>query len=46
MVTHDEEFAKKYSDRMIILVDGKVVKDDQLSEVIVKEEKQKSLNQA
>ena len=45
MVTHDEEFAKKYSDRMIILVDGKVVKDDQLSEVIVKEEKQKSLKE-
>lgn len=28
MVTHDEEFAKKYSNRIIMLVDGKVVKDD------------------
>ena len=27
MVTHDEEFAKKYSDRLIMLVDGKIVKD-------------------
>ncbi len=34
MVTHDEEFAKKYSDRMIMLVDGNVVKD----QILVKKE--------
>ena len=28
MVTHDEEFAKKYSDRMIMLVDGVVMRDE------------------
>lgn len=28
MVTHDEEFAKNYSDRIIMLVDGNIVKDD------------------
>ena len=28
MVTHDEEFAKKYSDRIIMLVDGNIVKDE------------------
>lgn len=33
MVTHDEEFAKLYSDRMIILVDGNILKD----EVLVKQ---------
>lgn len=30
MVTHDEEFAKKYSDRIIMLVDGEIVKDERL----------------
>ncbi len=34
MVTHDEEFAKKYSDRIIMLVDGKVVKDEILTDSI------------
>ena len=34
MVTHDEEFAKKYSDRTIILVDGKVLKDEQIGNFI------------
>ncbi len=33
MVTHDEEFAKKYSDRIIILVDGQIVKDNQLTDI-------------
>jgi len=28
MVTHDEEFAKKYSSRIIMLVDGNIVKDE------------------
>ncbi len=28
MVTHDEAFAKNYSDRIIMLVDGNVVKDE------------------
>lgn len=32
MVTHDEEFAKKYSDRMIMLVDGLVMKDELLTD--------------
>ena len=32
MVTHDEEFAKKYSSRIIMLVDGNVVKDEILRE--------------
>lgn len=30
MVTHDEEFAKTYSDRIIMLVDGNILKDEQL----------------
>ena len=30
MVTHDEEFAKTYSDRIIMLVDGNIVKDETL----------------
>ena len=34
MVTHDEEFAKLYSDRMIILVDGNILRD----EIIVNKE--------
>ena len=34
MVTHDEEFAKKYSDRIIMLVDGNIVKD----EILIKRE--------
>jgi len=32
MVTHDEEFAKTYSDRIIMLVDGNIMKDEQLRE--------------
>ena len=28
VVSHDEEFAKKYADRIIVLSDGKVVKDE------------------
>jgi ABC-type lipoprotein export system ATPase subunit len=32
MVTHDEEFAKKYSDRIIMLVDGQVIRDEMLRE--------------
>lgn len=38
MVTHDEEFAKKFSDRIIMLVDGNIVKD----EIINKREYTKS----
>jgi len=34
MVTHDEEFAKKYSSRIIMLVDGKIVKDETLRESV------------
>lgn len=42
MVTHDEEFAKKYSDRTIILVDGKVLKDELFKDnSIVSEDKRK-----
>jgi ABC-type antimicrobial peptide transport system permease subunit len=47
MVTHDEEFAKKYSDRMIMLVDGNVVKDEILRDFNFKpEEKQKKLKES
>ena len=38
IVTHDEQFAKLYSDRMIILVDGNILKD----EIIVKKDVIKS----
>jgi ABC-type lipoprotein export system ATPase subunit len=34
MVTHDEEFAKKYSNRIIMLVDGNVVKDEILRDFV------------
>ncbi len=34
MVTHDEEFAKKYSNRIIMLVDGNVVKDEILGDFV------------
>lgn len=34
MVTHDEEFAKKYSNRIIMLVDGNVVKDEILNDFV------------
>ncbi len=30
MVTHDEEFAKKFSDRIIVLVDGVILKDQKV----------------
>lgn len=45
MVTHDEEFAKKYSDRMIILVDGKVMKDEIVGEYTPVKDKKKSLKE-
>ena len=45
MVTHDEEFAKKYSDRMIILVDGKVMRDDAIGTYKPIKEKKKSLKE-
>jgi ABC-type lipoprotein export system ATPase subunit len=42
MVTHDEEFAKTYSDRMIILVDGNILKDEILHKTeIIKSKKRK-----
>ncbi|QMS86005.1 ATP-binding cassette domain-containing protein [Candidatus Xianfuyuplasma coldseepsis] len=41
MVTHDEEFAKKYSNRIIMLVDGNIVKDDILEDIPVKAPSQK-----
>ena len=42
MVTHDEEFAKTYSDRMIILVDGSILKDQILHQTeVVKTKKTK-----
>jgi ABC-type lipoprotein export system ATPase subunit len=44
MVTHDEEFAKKYSDRIIMLVDGNIVKDETIgSHEFVKEEKKQKV---
>lgn len=36
MVTHNEEFAKTFSDRIIILEDGKIIKDSILNEKISK----------
>jgi putative ABC transport system permease protein len=36
MVTHDEEFAKKYSDRLIMLVDGRIVKDLEINQKLEK----------
>lgn len=51
MVTHDEEFAKKYSDRLIMLVDGKIVRDEMLEgsnlfEAEVEEEKELKIRSA
>lgn len=48
MVTHDEQFAKTYSDRMIMLVDGSVVKDTILNkkEAIVSEKRKLKENTA
>lgn len=47
MVTHDEEFAKKYSNRIIMLVDGNVVKDEIIGETIFEGyEKQKILRES
>ena len=43
MVTHDEEFAKKYSNRIIMLVDGNIVKDEILSDFVFEGEKNKKL---
>lgn len=45
MVTHDEEFAKTYSDRMIILVDGKILKDKILHKIEVIKTKKKKLKE-
>ncbi len=46
MVTHDEEFAKKYSNRIIMLVDGNVVKDEILRDFTFEgEEKKKKLKE-
>lgn len=41
MVTHDEEFAKKYSNRIIMLVDGQIVKDETLRDFTFEGEHQK-----
>lgn len=38
MVTHDEEFAKTYSDRLIMLVDGEVLKDETTNKVVLERE--------
>lgn len=44
MVTHDEEFAKKYSDRIIMLVDGNIMKDEVIrTHEYEKTEKEKEL---
>ncbi len=45
MVTHDEEFAKTYSDRMIILVDGNILKDDILHNTEIIESKKRKLKE-
>jgi len=47
MVTHDEEFAKKYSNRIIMLVDGNVVKDEILRDFVFEpSEKVKKLKES
>lgn len=47
MVTHDEEFAKKYSNRIIMLIDGAVAKDEILRDFIFKpKEKVKKLKES
>ena len=48
MVTHDEEFAKKYSNRIIMLVDGNVVKDEILRDFVFhnREKKTKKLKES
>ncbi len=45
MVTHDEEFAKMYSDRMIILVDGNILKDEILHNTEIIESKKRKLKE-
>lgn len=45
MVTHDEEFAKKYSDRIIMLVDGTVKRDDLLTDREFNQSEQKQLKE-
>lgn len=45
MVTHDEEFAKTYSDRMIILVDGCILKDEILHKTEVIKTKKRKLKE-
>lgn len=47
MVTHDEEFAKKYSNRIIMLVDGQIVKDEVLRDFVFEgEHKEKKLKES
>jgi ABC-type lipoprotein export system ATPase subunit len=43
MVTHDEEFAKTYSDRIIMLVDGLIMKDEILKKREVEKQEKKVL---
>lgn len=43
MVTHDEEFAKEYSDRIIMLVDGNIVKDEHLRDHTYEPQESKQL---
>ena len=45
MVTHDEEFAKTYSDRMIILVDGNILKDEIIHNTEIIESKKRKLKE-
>jgi len=46
MVTHDEEFAKTFSDRIIMLVDGKIVKDEILSDREYKKSEKKKFQES
>ena len=44
VITHNEELAKKYADRLIRLVDGEIVEDKKVSEEVLEEpSKEKSL---
>lgn len=42
LVTHNSELAKKYSDRIIYMHDGKIVKDERINTVYSKKETKKS----
>lgn len=46
MVTHNEELAKEYSDRIISLKDGKLVSDEKINELTNKSRREKKLDKS